>query len=185
MSTKHASGPRVAALVGPYTSGKTTLFESILVHTNAVPRKGTTKDQSTVGDGSPEARARQMGTEINVATTTYLGESWTFLDCPGSVELSQEMLGAVMVADVCVVVCEPNPDKAIAVDPLLRLLDEHSIPHIVFVNKMDATEASVKAMLEALQDVSSRPLILREIPIRDGNTVTGHVDLVSERAFAW
>jgi elongation factor G len=40
-------------------------------------------------------------------------------------------------------------------------------------------------MLDALQSVSERPLVLREVPIRKGETVTGHVDLVSERAFQW
>lgn len=185
MSMDHPSGPRVCAFVGPYTSGKTTLLESILAQTGAVARKGNVKDNSTVGDDSPEARDRQMSTELNVATTTYLDERWTFLDCPGSVELSQDALGAVMVADVCVVVCEPDVDRAVSVQPILRLLDEYGIPHIVFVNKMDTTEASVKATLEALQTVSGRPLVLREIPIRDGEAVTGHVDLVSERAFEW
>jgi elongation factor G len=185
MSKDHPTGPRVCAFVGPYTSGKTTLLESILAQTGAVPRKGRVKDGSTVGDSSPEARARQMTTDMNVAHTTYLDDHWTFLDCPGSVELSQEALGAVMVADVCVVVCEPDVDRAVAVQPLLRLLDEYGVPHIVFVNKMDTTEAHVKSTLEALQSVSGRPLVLREIPIRDGDTVTGHVDLVSERAFEW
>ena len=185
MSMEHPAGPRVCAFVGPYTSGKTTLLESILAHTGAIPRKGSVKDGSTVGDACAEARDRQMSTELNVAAATYLDERWTFLDCPGSVELSQDALGAVMVADVCVVVCEPDVDRAVAVQPILRLLDEYAIPHIVFVNKMDTTEASVKATLEALQTVSGRPLVLREIPIRDGETVTGHVDLVSERAFEW
>jgi elongation factor G len=57
--------------VGPYLSGKTSLLESILTHTGAVNRRGTIKEGNTVGDGTPEARARQMSTELNVATTEY------------------------------------------------------------------------------------------------------------------
>ena len=44
------------------------------------------KEGSTVGDPSPEAKARQMSVETSAAGTTFLGEGWTFLDCPGSVE---------------------------------------------------------------------------------------------------
>ena len=92
MTKKPPSAPRCVALVGPYVSGKTTLFESILALTGATQRRGSVRDGNTVGDGSPEARARQMSTELSVATTTYLGDTWTFIDCPGSIELLQEFL---------------------------------------------------------------------------------------------
>ena len=106
MRSKAPSGPRVAALVGPYSSGKTSLLESILKISGAIPRKGTVKESNMIGDASPEAKARQMSTELSVASCEYLGESWTFLDCPGSVELAQDGLNAIMVADTAVVVCE-------------------------------------------------------------------------------
>ena len=185
MTQKAPSAPRCAALVGPYLSGKTTLLESILALTEAVGRKGSIKEGNTVGDGSAEARARQMSTEVNIATTSYLGENWTFLDCPGSIELIQEPYNALMAVDAAVLVCEPEQDKALTVAPLLRFLDEHAIPHLIFINKMDHPNAHVGATLEALQAVSQRPLVLRQIPIRDDEQVSGFVDLVSERAFRW
>ena len=40
MASKTPSGPRVAAIVGPYLCGKTALFESILMLTEAIGRKG-------------------------------------------------------------------------------------------------------------------------------------------------
>ena len=104
MATKNPSGPRVAALVGPYLCGKTALFESILLATGAIGRKGTHKEGYAVGDSSPEAKARQMSTELSVATTQYLGETWTFIDCPGSIELIQESTNALMAVDAAVVV---------------------------------------------------------------------------------
>lgn len=183
--TKSKSTSRCAALVGPYLSGKTTLLESLLVAAGAVHRKGNVRDGNTIGDGTPEARALDMSTELNVAHCEYLGDPWTLIDCPGSVELLQESLNALMVADAAVVVCEADPDKALTVGPALRILDEHDIPHMVFINKMDQDGGSVKATLEALQEHSRHPLVLREIPIRENGHVTGHVDLVSERAFKW
>lgn len=179
------SAPRCAALVGPYLSGKTSLLESILALTGAISRKGSVKEGNMVGDASPEARARQMSTEVNVATTTYLGDVWTFLDCPGSIELIQEPYNVLMVVDAAVVVCEPEPQKALTLAPLLRFLDQHNIPHVIFINKMDIGVGSVRDTLAALQVQSAKPLVLREIPIRDGERVTGFVDLVSERAFRW
>lgn len=185
MTKKAPSAPRTAAIVGPYLSGKTTLLESLLFAAGKIPRKGSMKEANTVGDASPEARARQMTTEPNIANAEYLGDKWSFIDCPGSIELSQDVSNGLMVADAAVVVCEPDLHKAMAVGPLLRKLDENQIPHIVFINKMDTAQVGVREVLEALQAVSSRPLVLREIPIKDGDKITGHVDLVSERAFRW
>jgi elongation factor G len=185
MPTKDKSGPRCAAIVGPYLSGKTSLLESILFAAGAVNRKGTIKEGNTVSDSSPEAQKRQMSVELSVANVDYLDDQWAFIDCPGSIELSQEAMNALMVVDVAIVVCEPDATKALAVSPLLIFLESNAIPHVIFINKMDITTSSVRETLEALQGVSGRPLVLREIPIRDGEGITGHVDLVSERAFNW
>ncbi|TVR84770.1 MAG: elongation factor G [Rhodospirillales bacterium] len=185
MTARPLSAPRATALVGPYLSGKTTLLESILFRCGAVTRKGTVKEGNTVGDSSQEARDRQMSTEINIASTEYLEERWTFLDCPGFIELAQEARNALLVVDAAVVVCEPEPEKSLTLAPLFRFLDRQEIPHMVFINKMDAPGTEISRTLEALQAVSERPLVLREVPIREGEQITGFVDLVSERAFRW
>jgi len=185
MPDKADKGARTAVIVGPYTVGKTTLVEAMLHHAGAIGRKGSVAQKSTVGDASPEARAREMTTESNLVGFTYLGEPWTIVDCPGSVELQHEQRSSLTAADVAIVVAEPDPAKAQALMPLLRYLDELSIPHLVFINKIDKAAARVADILAALQSASARPLVLREVPIRAGDDITGFVDLVSERAFAF
>lgn len=185
MTSKSPSQPRACALVGPFASGKTSLLEALLFACGAVGRQGRIKDGTTVGDASPEARARLMSVEPNIASADYLGERWTFIDCPGSVEFQQDAFNALMVADVAVVVCEPDPARAVMVAPILKFLDGHKIPHLLFVNKIDNAGTRLKETLEALQAVSDRPLVMREIPIREGDAVTGYIDLVSERAYKY
>ncbi|HEX2594694.1 MAG TPA: GTP-binding protein, partial [Rhizomicrobium sp.] len=97
-------GPHAVALVGPYGSGKTTLLESILSTTGAIQRKGAIAQKNTVGDSSPEARARLMSVELNVATTKFMDESYTFLDCPGSIEFLQDTLNVLPGVDAAIVV---------------------------------------------------------------------------------
>ena len=185
MSGKAPSGPRCAAIVGPYLSGKTSLLEALLYTCEAIPRLGTIKDGNTVGDSSDDARTRQMSTELNIASTTFLDEEWTFVDCPGSVEFIHESRAALMAADVAIVVCEPETSKALMLAPIMQFLDAHDIPRMLFINKMDHSSETVRDLLAALQDVSSKPLVLRQVPIRDGDAVTGYVDLVSRRAYEY
>lgn len=185
MTNDATRAPRCAALVGPYLSGKTTLLEAMLHACGSIPRKGRTADGNTVGDASPEARARSMSTEVSVATTTYLGDDWSFLDCPGSFEFTQETRNALLVADIAVIVCEPAIERLSALAPLLHYLDQHDIPHMIFINKMDVSSVRVRDVLHALQSISSQPVVLRQVPIRDSESITGYVDLVSERAYQY
>ncbi|HVH78670.1 MAG TPA: elongation factor G, partial [Stellaceae bacterium] len=184
--TDAPKGHRCAVLVGPYLSGKTTLLEAMLHASGTTQRRGSVRDGSAVGDHVAEARARQMSTEMNVANATYLGDKWTILDCPGSVELAYEAQQAMLAADVAIIVCEPEVERAVTVSALLRFLARHNIPHMIFINKLDTASARVRDVLAALQSYSERPLVLRQVPLRDSDSgVTGYVDLVSERAYRY
>ncbi len=183
MTSRSVSAARCAALVGPYTSGKTTLLEALLMQAGAIHRKGSVTEGTSVGDSVPEARARQMTTEPNFAHCSYLDETWSFIDCPGSIELLQDVHSALMGVDVAVIVAPPEPERCLTLAPIFKFLDDYQVPHILFVNRMDKATARVRDLLESLQSVSERPLVLRQVPIRDGEEVTGFVDLVSERAW--
>jgi elongation factor G len=181
---------RVVALCGPYLSGKTSLLESILYATGAIGRRGSTRAGTSIGDGAAEARKRGMGTEINVASVDYLGDQWSFLDVPGSIEFQHDAFAALAVCDAAVLICEPSPERVVALTPLLKYIEDHHIPHIIFVNKIDSAQVRVRDMLSALQGVSARKLVLRQVPIRrptndGGEETVGYVDLVSERAYRY
>ena len=110
-SSASPKGPRCIALVGPFQSGKTTLLEAILARTGAIPRQGNVEAGSTVGDASAEARHHKMSVELSVATTNFLGDTYTFIDCPGSVEFIHDMRATLPVVDAAVVVCEADERK--------------------------------------------------------------------------
>ena len=84
------TGPRCIAIVGPFASGKTSLLEEILARTGTIEKPGAVANGTTIGDSSAEARAHAMSVELNVAETSFMGDSYTFLDCPGSVEFNYE-----------------------------------------------------------------------------------------------
>ncbi len=182
---RRPSGPRCVALVGPYLSGKTTLLEALLYRTGAIPRQGKVSDKSTIGDAAPEARAHGMSIELNAATTNFMGEAFTFLDCPGSIEFAQDQRAALAGCDLAIVVCEADDKKAPALQLILKQLDEINLPRMLFINKVDKSDSRPREVLEWLQPASSKPLILRQLPIMKGSIVSGFVDLALERAFIY
>ena len=184
-SGRRSSGSRCVALVGPYLSGKTTLLEAILFRNGATPRQGKISEKSTIGDASPEARAHGMSVELNVATTEYLGERYTFLDLPGSIEFNQDMASALIGCDVAVVVCEADEKKVPALQLILKRLDEIAMPRIIFINKIDHSTTKPHDVLKFLQPASSKPLVLRQLPILKNGVVSGFVDLALERGYVY
>ena len=171
--TQNGRSPRSVALVGPYSSGKSTLFEALLDAAGAPVKRPA------------DPRNRPMTTEIRLGHCSYLGDPWSILDCPGSIEFAHQTCSALAMVDIAVVVCEPTPSKAAMVAPLLKTLKEEGVPHIVFINKIDTLDGSIADTLAALQAYAASPLVLRQMPIFDGPTVTGYVDLMSERAYRY
>lgn len=174
---------RNVALVGPYSSGKTSLLESLLFVTGKINRKGSIKEGNTVGDSSPEAREHQMSVEISLAKTQYQDIDLQFIDCPGSVEFLQETYNALIGVGAAVVVCEPVVEKVLTLAPLFKFLDDWEIPHIVFINKIDRANNHYQEILQALKEVSSRPLVPLQYPIHQGRDLIGYIDLVTEQAY--
>ena len=178
-------GPRCIALVGPFQSGKTTLLEAILARTGAIPKAGSVEAGTSVGDASAEARRHKMGVGLTAATTNFMGESYTFVDCPGSIEFAHDMRAAIPAVDLAVVVCEADERKLPQLQIILRELEDLGIPRLLFLNKIDRASKRVRETLATLQPASRVPLVLRQIPIWNGDLIAGFVDLALERAFVY
>ena len=177
------NGTRVIALVGPAGAGKTSLAEALLFAAGGVDRLGSTANGSSIGDSSAEARNRGGSTELNLYNFSYLDDDFALIDCPGSIGFAADGARAIATADMAIVVVDPDSARAPLAAPALRMLDELGIPHLLFVNRIDQAHGRIRDLLSALQPISVEPLIARQIPIRDGDKVTGFVDLALERAY--
>ncbi len=179
------TGPKCIAIVGPFSSGKSTLFEAILARTGAIARQNPIASGNTVSDHSPEAREHAMSVEATFATVEFMGDTLTFVDCPGSIEFAFEAEPVLAACDLAVVVAEPDEKKIPALQLIMRRLDELGIPRILFLNKVDKAAAGVREALKTLQPASSVPLLLRQIPLRKDGVVIGSIDLALERAYIY
>ena len=179
------SGPKCIAIVGPFASGKTTLLEAILARTGAIPRQNAVGSGSTVGDHSPEAKSHAMSVEASIATTDFMGDRLTFIDCPGSIEFAYEAEPVLAACDLAIVVVEADEKKIPALQLIMRRLDELGVPRVLFLNKIDKATMSVRDALKLLQPTSATRLLLRQIPLRKDGIVVGSIDLALERAYIY
>jgi elongation factor G len=176
---------RTIALVGPNGSGKTTLLESLLFIAGATDRQGSVEAKTSVGDSSAEARAHGQSVELNVGGFSFMDDKYAVIDCPGSLEFTADADFALGAVDMALVVTDPEPDKAILLQPVLKDLERLGVPHALFVNKIDIAHGRVRDLLAALQPSSATPLVARQIPIWKDDHVSGFVDLALERAYLY
>ncbi|WP_395696780.1 elongation factor G [Methylocella sp.] len=176
MTCEHPAGPRSIALVGPQGAGKSTLFDALM----AAAGEPVRRPRADRGEARGEARS-----EIRLGHCAFMGERWSILDCAGSIEFAFETEAALTAVDLAVVVVEPSAARLGALEPLMRSLEAHRLPHLVFVNKIDQLDGSFDALLHALQGASARRIAPRQLPMRAGDAVIGYVDVVTGRAFRY
>ena len=185
MADARTAAARAIALAGPAGTGKTTLMEALLHRAGATARQGSVQDHTAVGDSSAEARARGQSTELNIASFAFMDDRYAIIDCPGSVEFAADADHALQACDLVIAVVDPQPEKAVLLQPLMKRLEQAGVPHAIFVNKIDQAHGRLRDLLVALQSVSGRPVVARQLPIWEDEHVKGFVDLALERAFEY
>src|SRR5258708_6458945 len=95
------------------------------------------------------------------------------------------MRAAIPAVDAAIVVCEADDKKLAQLQIILRELEDLGIPRFLFLNKIDRANKRIRETLATLQPASRIPLVLRQIPIWNGDLIAGFVDLALERAFVY
>src|SRR6201991_3654283 len=142
MAIRDTGSVRALALVGPTSAGKTALMEALLEAAT-----GQTVRPGEVGDSSPEAKARGHSVELNLAGFDFMGDRYSVVDCPGSLEFCKDLDAALPAGDLAVVAPERDPAKAALLQPTLRELEPLGVPHARFITKRYQSPGSLPDLL--------------------------------------
>ncbi|MCD8325464.1 MAG: TetM/TetW/TetO/TetS family tetracycline resistance ribosomal protection protein [Lachnospiraceae bacterium] len=138
-------------LLAHVDSGKTTLAESILYACGAIRRLGRVDHGGAFLDTDQMEKARGI-TIFSKEARVRLGEyQAVLLDTPGHTDFGAEMERALQVLDYAILVISGSEGIQSHVITLWRLLQKHSIPVFIFVNKMDLPGCDRKALMRLLK----------------------------------
>lgn len=174
---------RNIALIGHSGEGKTSLLEAILFKSKITTRLGKVDDGTSMSDHDPEEIARQMSIGLSLAFTEYRGCKLNIIDVPGFFDFEGEMVSALTVADAAILVTSANGSVPVGAELALERCEEKQIPVIIWVNGINKENASFDKTVAAYKEKYGTKITVIELPIMEGHTMKGYVDILSGKAY--
>jgi elongation factor G len=183
----HTSADRIrnVALVGHRGSGKTSLHEALLYTAGAVSRLGRVTEGTTVSDADADEKARQMSISAALTSFEWQERKVNLLDTPGEPSFVADALGALRVCESAIFVVNAVMGVEVSTTRLWQRAAELDLARLLFVNMLDRERADFFRALEGLKAAFGPHVVATEIPIGSEQDVTGVIDLVDMKAYAY
>jgi len=176
---------RNVALVGHRGSGKTSLNEALLFQAGALSRLGSVQEGTTASDSEPDEQRRQTSISASLASFTWRDRKINLLDTPGEPSFVADALGALRVCESAVFVVNAVMGVEVNTQRLWARAEELDIARLVFVNMLDRERADFFRTLDSLKAAFGRHVVATEIPIGREHEVSGVVELIDMKAYAY
>ena len=163
-------------------AGKTTLSEALLFKSGAIDRMGSVAEGNTVSDYDDEEIRRQISVSTSVLPCEWEGHKINFLDTPGYADFVGEVRGATRVADGAVVVVDAVAGVEVGTELVWGYAEEHDLPRLVWINKLDRENANFEAALEQVSERFPPTAVPILMPIGAEDEFKGVIDLVAMRS---
>ncbi|MBF0520361.1 MAG: elongation factor G [Nitrospirae bacterium] len=174
---------RNIALAGHSGSGKTTLTEALLLSAGVIGRMGTVTDGNTVSDFDPEEIERKASITSAVATFDYSGHKINVMDTPGFINFIEDARGCLRVTDCALIVIGAESGVKAETQKIWNYITEFETPAMVFINEIDKENANFFTALQQAQDAFSIDPLPVILPIGEGLSFKGYVDLLKMKAY--
>ncbi len=179
MGQTATSNLRTVALVGHGAAGKTTLAESLLAAAGAITSRGTIEKGNTVCDF--DAQEKEFGHSLNSALVGFNWQGmWVHLiDTPGFPDFAGQAIGALAAVDTALVVINAQNGIELSSERMMRLAAARGVCRMIVINKIDAENVNLPALVAELRERFGRECMLLDLPAKHGSEVVellGHDD---------
>lgn len=176
---------RNIALVSHNGAGKTMLVERLLFDTKVTTRLGSVQNQTAAMDFEEEEMERNSSISTAIAAIEWQGTKFNLLDTPGYVDFVGEVNSALYVADSAVVLVEAASGVEVGTELVWQYTKD--MPRILLINKMDRENVRTRRVKESITNnldlASGTQLVDAQIPVGEGVTFKGVIDLLTMKAY--
>jgi len=174
---------RNLAFIGHSGCGKTSLAEALLFSTGATKRLGKVDDGSSVLDYEPEEIKRKITISSAFHHYSYKKHMIYLADTPGDDNFLADTRAVLHVTDAAVVVIDAVDGVKVGTEKVWHTANQHNLPRLVFINKMDRERADYAQVLAGLKNILEAQVVPLQFPMGQEASFKGVVDLVSLKAY--
>ncbi|KAL1888340.1 Ribosome-releasing factor 2, mitochondrial [Sporothrix stenoceras] len=188
---------RNIGIIAHVDAGKTTTTERMLYYSGVSRHLGNVDHGDTITDFLPMERARGITIQsaaisFNWPPEQHLTQGQTpktinLIDTPGHQDFRFEVDRCLPVLDGAVCIIDAVKGVEAHTERVWASAQQHSIPRLVFVNKLDRDGASFqRSVLDVASRLNAWPLVC-QIPLWDkrGDEFQGVVDVIEKRGMRW
>ncbi|MCK5406061.1 MAG: GTP-binding protein, partial [Candidatus Krumholzibacteria bacterium] len=174
---------RNVAVVGHQECGKTIISEALLFSAGAISRIGKIEDGNTTMDNAPEEIERQISIQSAVAFCEHNDVKINLLDTPGYEDFVGEVLCAMDVVESAIVPIRSDAGVEVGTEKVWGFIQNRGLSAILVVSKLDKEHADFDHCVDQARESFGGNVRIFQLPIGQGDSFRGVVDLVSHKAF--
>lgn len=180
-----SSDIRNVVLVGHQDTGKTSMAEAMLFTCKSIDRMGRVEDTNTTMDTSPEEHERKISIQAALAFCEHKDTKINLIDTPGYEDFVGEVVLALDVVEAAIMAVRGDGGVEVGTEKVWAYLRERNLPTLFCVNRMDKENASFDETLTELREHFGRKVVPLQIPIGQGESFKGVVDLLTAKAYEY
>lgn len=174
---------RTYALVGTGGSGKTSLAEMLLFQADIINRLGAIEDGTTALDHEPEEIRRRGSIQPGFASFLWQKNRHFAVDIPGDGNFTGDMACLLKGVDSAIFVIDAVDGVRPLTKKLWSMVKAEKLPALVFINKIDRDRADFQMAYDGLGSVLGMKAVPLYLPIVEGETFMGIIDIFADKAF--
>ena len=174
---------RNIAVLGHGSEGKTTLVESMLYAAGVTDRQGRVEDGNTVSDYDPEEIKRHISISASVAPIEIHGKKLNLIDVPGYFDFAGEMSGPLHAVEGAVIVISAATGISTGFEKAWNATAKHGLARLIAVSQVDREHINYRKVLDDLRSTYGNCIIPTVLPIGEGTSFIGVVDVLTGKAF--
>ena len=162
---------RTIALVGHAGAGKTSLAEALLHKAGAITNPGTIERGSTVCDFDPLEKQHQHSLNSSVIHFDDQGTHVHLIDTPGYPDFMGQAIGALAAVETAAIVINAQNGIELITSRMMQWAEKRKLCRAIIVNKIDAENIDLPALLTNIQDVFGKECLPINLPADGGKRV--------------
>lgn len=170
---------RNVAVCGHGNAGKTTLVDSLLVHSGAVNAKPSVDAGTSICDFDEEEKQHKHSIESTVVHLDHAGKRINLIDCPGYPDFVGQMIGALRAVETALITIDAHAGIKVNTRRAWDEAGKAGCGRIIAITKLDTDNIDFAGLMNSIKEVFGNGCTLLNVPVGLGDSLKGVISTLA------